>query len=283
MSRTVWLASYPKSGNTWFRVFLANLLFPAQAPVDLNRLPLQTPISTSRSHFDDLLGIPSALLSADEVERLRPAADQELRRVWPEPLLLRKAHDAYTSLADGRPLMGKGPDFAAIYILRNPWDVAVSLANHFNSTLDDAVNNLCSQDFLVPSEAPHLSYQLAVRLLSWEEHVRSWLTAQLPLYLIRYEEMHQDPLSTFRGAIRFLGLDCDDRAIQLALAASSFEKLQVQEQEERFRETPPGVPRFFRSGLVGEGLNALSVAQIERLEAMKARVEQTIDDRMLAP
>lgn len=282
MTRTVWLASYLKSGNTWLRIFLANLLFPEQAPVDINCLPLQTPNSTSRDLFDDLLGIPSALLKQEEVEFLRPAADQELRRTWPAPLLLRKAHDAYTLLADGRPLMGSGPDFAAIYILRNPWDVAVSLANHFNSTLDDAVNNLCSPDFLAPNDAPHLNYQLAVRLLNWEDHVRSWLTAPMPLYLIRYEDMHRDPLSTFRGVARFLGLDSDDVAIEVALAASRFEGLQVQERRQRFRETPPGVPLFFRSGLVGEGLNALSDAQIKRLEVMNVRVEKAIHDKTLA-
>lgn len=135
-ARTVWLASYPKSGNTWFRIFLANLLHPAQAPVDLNNLPERTPIASSRGHFDDLLGVPSALLTQTEINRLRPAADAELARNWEEPLLLRKAHDGYSWLPDGRPLLGRGPDYAAIYILRDPWDVAVSMTSHFGFTLE---------------------------------------------------------------------------------------------------------------------------------------------------
>ena len=93
----------------------------------LNDLPERTPIASSRGHFDDLLGVPSALLTQAEIDRLRPAADAELARVWGEPLLLRKAHDGYQRLPDGRSMMGQGPDYAALYILRDPWDVAVSM------------------------------------------------------------------------------------------------------------------------------------------------------------
>jgi len=160
MPRTVWLASYPKSGNTWFRIFLANLLHPEQAPVDLNQLPERTPIASSRGHFDDLLGVPSALLTQAEIDRLRPAADAELARAWDEPLLLRKAHDAYTRLPDGTPLMGQGPDFSAIYILRDPWDVAVSMTNHFNCDLDQAVANLTNPEFAVAVTRRKLNGQL---------------------------------------------------------------------------------------------------------------------------
>lgn len=80
MPRTIWLASYPKSGNTWLRLFLANLLPPEQAPVDLNQLSEPTPIAASRGHFDDLLGAPSALLTQTEIDRLRLAADAVVDR-----------------------------------------------------------------------------------------------------------------------------------------------------------------------------------------------------------
>ena len=80
MVRTVWLASYPKYGNTGLRIFLANPLHPEPPPVDLNNLPESTPIASSRSHFDDLLGVPSALLTQTEIDRLRPGADTELAR-----------------------------------------------------------------------------------------------------------------------------------------------------------------------------------------------------------
>lgn len=283
MPRTVWLASYPKSGNTWFRIFLANLLHPELAPIDLNRLPLQTPIASSRAHFDDLLGVPSVLLTADEIARLRPAADRELNRNWEQPLLLRKVHDAYTWLADGRPMLGEAPDFAALYILRAPWDVAMSMTNHFDCSLEQAVDHLCNPHFTVDKGGKSLRKQLAQRLLSWEEHARSWLDAPMPVHLLRYEDMRRNPLPSFRGAVRFLGLEHDDQAIEAALEACRFERLQRQEQEQRFRETPKHARQFFRSGTVGEGLSKLSDEQLSRLESMRQRVERAIAERREAP
>lgn len=279
MRRTVWLASYPKSGNTWFRIFLANLLHPEQAPVDLNQLPQQAPIASSRMYFDDLLGAPSALLTPLESARLRPAADRELNRTWEEPHLLRKVHDAYTWAGDGRPMLGQAPDFAAIYLLRAPWDVAMSMTNHFDCTPDEAVDHLCDPQFAVALSRKGLGGQLAQRLLSWEGHVRSWLDAPMALLLLRYEQMRNDPLPTFRGAVRFLGLDHDDAAIAVALEACRFERLQSQEREQRFKETPRHACQFFRSGRVGEGRVQLTPSQLERLEAMQQRVEQAIAAR----
>src|SRR6056297_24894 len=99
--QTVWLASYPKSGNTWFRVFLSNLLYPEFAPVDPNRLPLNNLIASARSPFHEIVGVPPSLLSPDEIDSLRPSVDQIIGRDWSRPICVRKAHDAYTYLPDG--------------------------------------------------------------------------------------------------------------------------------------------------------------------------------------
>lgn len=282
MPRTVWLASYPKSGNTWFRFFIANLLHPGGEPLDLNNLPVSTPIASSRSHFDNLLGIPSALLNPAEIARLRPAADRELSCTWLEPLLLRKVHDAYTWLGDGQPMLGRSPDFAAIYIVRDPWDVAVSMTNHFDYTVNEAVDRLCTSDFTLARSHKGLSNQLAQRLLSWEGHVMSWLDAPLSLHLMRYEEMRNEPVRVFRGAVRFLGLPHDDEAIEAALDACRFERLQSQERDRRFNEAPRHTRQFFRSGKVGEGLATLGADQLARLAAMKAKVDLAIAARKAA-
>lgn len=282
MPRTIWLASYPKSGNTWFRIFLANLLNPEQAPVDLNHLPERTPIASSRGHFDDLLGVPSALLTQAEIDRLRPAADAELVRLWDEALLLRKAHDGYQRLPDGIPIMGQGPAFAALYILRDPWDVAVSMTNHFNCSLEQAVENLCNPAFAMAKSHKGLNGQLRQDLGTWEAHATGWLQAPLDICLLRYEAMKAAPLREFRRAVRFLGLKHDDGAIEAALDACRFERLQQQEQAMRFREAPTTTRTFFRRGQIGEGLAQLSAAQREPLEAMRSRVDTVIEARGLA-
>lgn len=275
-ARTVWLASYPKSGNTWFRIFLANLLYPEQAPVDINALPLRTPIASARFEFDQGLGLPSSLLLPDEVRALRPLADEALAASWPEPVLYRKAHDAYEYLPDGRPMMGAGPGFAALYFLRHPCDVAVSAANHWSCTPDEAAARMLDSEMTLASGKRGVAVQLAQRQLTWEGHVLSWLAAPLSLRVLRYEDMRRQPLPTFRRAVRFLGLSQDDTAIQQALDACTLERLQAQEHAQGFRETPKKAQRFFRRGVIGEGEQMLSAEHREALQAAWQRVAASL-------
>ena len=71
MNGIIWLASYPKSGNTWFRVFLTNLLRDADTPASINELE-STPIASARGIFDNNIGFEASDLTADEIDRLRP-------------------------------------------------------------------------------------------------------------------------------------------------------------------------------------------------------------------
>jgi hypothetical protein len=278
MTRTVWLASYPKSGNTWFRLFIANLINPELAPVSFNAMKLATPIASSRQHFDQLLGVPSALLTQDEIDRMRGAADRQLAAGWGEDLLLRKAHDAYR-LADGTALLGEAPDFAAIHILRDPWDVAPSLANHMSCTLDQAVEHLCDPGFALAKGSKGLNSQLRQHHGTWADHALSWLSAPMDVHVMRYEAMKADPVAVFAAAVRYLRLPHDEAAVAAALEACRFDRLQDQEAAERFREGPRDTQRFFRSGRVGEGLETLREDQLGRLRAMHVQVEAALAAR----
>src|ERR1035438_8198169 len=67
MSEIVWLASYPKSGNTWLRVFLSNFLRPNAVPADINELEFGVG-AHDRALFDSALGVESADLTEEEIE-----------------------------------------------------------------------------------------------------------------------------------------------------------------------------------------------------------------------
>ena len=68
----IWLASYPKSGNTWLRVFLNNLLSEQERPVDINALNKTGPISSARFVFDKMTGIDSADFTPEEIDYYLP-------------------------------------------------------------------------------------------------------------------------------------------------------------------------------------------------------------------
>lgn len=112
--RTVWLPTfYPKSGNTWLRMLIANLSAEGDKPVDINDLPEGGGIASARGPFDHLLLIDSGLLTHDEVDCLRPRVYEELARgaqddeydevEAPPPLRFVKVHDAYTLTPKAEP------------------------------------------------------------------------------------------------------------------------------------------------------------------------------------
>ncbi|HVU23800.1 MAG TPA: sulfotransferase domain-containing protein, partial [Opitutus sp.] len=127
MKGIVWLASYPKSGNTWFRTFLTNFLRDGDAPAAINELA-GGPIASARIHFDEAVGYDSGEMTYDEIDALRPDVYRQWAREAQQTPFC-KIHDAYTFLPDGRPLSPPDATECALYFVRNPLDVAVSFAH----------------------------------------------------------------------------------------------------------------------------------------------------------
>jgi aryl sulfotransferase len=284
VTRTIWLASYPKSGNTWFRILVANLSAEDGKPVDINDLPERSGIASARGPFDHLTLIDSGLLTHDEIDCLRPRVYEALARgaeddeydVPPElpPVRFVKVHDAYTMTPRGEPLLAgrRGAD-GAIVIVRDPRDVAPSLANHDRSSIDDAIT------FMNNSQASHGSGtgrqhgQFRQKLPGWSGYVASWLDqTDLPLHLVRYEDMQADTVGTLRQALDFAGRRASDQEIRRAVDFANFDELKRQEQEKGFCELPRphlgGV--FFRRGEVGAWRDELTAEQVARIEAAHA-------------
>lgn len=268
MSGIYWLASYPKSGNTWLRVFLANLQQAqdtAAVPADINALETGE-IASSRGWLDDLLGFDSADLRPDEIEKLRPTvyrwtAQQETTQVG-----YHKIHDAFTYLPGGEPMISLSATLGALYIIRNPLDVAISASHHWGCTLERAITNLAQDDFTLAQYRRGLSSQVAQRLLNWSQHVLSWADAPgLDCCVIRYEDMLDAALPTFTRATGFLGLPADQAAIARAIAHSDFKILSAQEQAQGFKERSHKASRFFRNGRAGGWQDTLSSSQVEQI------------------
>lgn len=268
MAGIFWLASYPKSGNTWMRIFLTNYLQNGEQPADINRLD-GGPIASAREIFDDLVGVEASDLTLAEQELLRPRVYQEFAQSLEKDEFL-KVHDAYTYNADNLPLFPPEASRGVIYILRNPLAVAPSLANHINKTVDEAIATLNNQAGKKPGQLAGLGNQLPQRWLGWGEHVRSWAEARdQRLLLVRYEDMKKRSYDVFRAVIRFTGLEEDEARIRKAIEFSSFEQVKKQEVEKGFRERIRPTS-FFRKGETSAWKSELAPEQIERILAAQA-------------
>lgn len=290
--KSFWIASYPKSGNTWMRILLANLQATDGAPVRINAIPrMGGGIAASREVFDEVLLIDSGLLTQDEIDILRPRLHEELARTGDpgEPdserpaICFNKVHDAYTLTAKGEPLLAgaRGAD-GAIVIVRDPRDVAVSLAHHSDLTIDGAIAFMAS---------PRAAFRntrratlLRQRLLAWHLHVASWLDQRdVPLHLVRYEDMLGDTRSMLRQVAAFAGLRVTDEDADRAVRYSAFAELRRQEQQEGFRESPLPAQHqnFFRRGEAGGWRDQLSPAQVGRIEAAHGATMRRLGYRLV--
>ena len=264
MSRIVWLASYPKSGNTWFRVFLTNLQRQADTPANINALNT-TPTASSRRLFDQTVGYESSDLTLDEVDRLRPWVYEHLAATMPETLYM-KVHDAYTMTTTGEPLFSAAATRGALYFLRNPLDVCVSCAHHMACDVETVLQAMSDDNCALDAQTNRLPPQLRQRLLSWSRHVLSWIQeTPFPVLVVRYEDMHQCPLETFTRAAIFAGLQHDRQRVVRALHQSSFAELQKQESAHGFQEKPTRAAAFFRQGTIGSWRQCLTQDQVQRI------------------
>lgn len=259
-----WLASYPKSGNTWMRAFISNLKRGTGEAVDINDLDTGD-IASSYGWVEQALGVEIKELSQDEIDRLRPEAYAWLAREAGETGY-HKIHDANTCLGEGQPLFPAHAARGALCIVRNPLDVAISLAHHCHCDIDQAIRNMGNPAFSFCGSGIRLYPQLRQKLLSWSGHVESWLDAPgLNRLVVRYEDMQATPLETFTAAARFLELPSDEPSILRALNHCKMETLQKQEAEKGFKERMPKVAAFFRKGIAGDWVQTLTREQVDAI------------------
>ena len=261
----VWLASYPKSGNTWLRLLLDSM-HSGGAAVNLESTALNAPQASDRNLFDEALGLKSSDLTPVEVEVLRPRAFF-LEAANAQKPLFRKVHDAWRYTKEGEELFPSTLTHTAIYMVRDPRDVAISLAHHMSVNIDDAIEMMSDTTFTLAPVAQGLSILLPQVLLSWDKHVESWLDRSgLSPLLLRYEDMLEDPVACCRAICSRLGWTLKEGVIDAAIEQTSFRRLADQEKRTGFSERGAPDRPFFRAGRAGGWLNILTTDQIRRIE-----------------
>jgi hypothetical protein len=265
MAKIFWLASYPKSGNTWMRVLLINYLRDDTEPVDINRLE-KSPIASDRVWFDEWVGVEASALDKNVIEMLRPGVYRCMAREEKETIYM-KVHDAWGLTNRGEGLFPADVTGGVVYILRNPLDLASSCANHWGLSIEQAVEDLCDQNFALAKLQREMTQQLYQFVGLWGDHVNSWLNESgLPVHLIRYEDLQSDPETFFGYVVRFCGLPWDADRVRRAVSFSDFSELKRQEQTKDFRERLDTAQScFFRRGQAGSWREELPAHLVQRL------------------
>jgi len=262
MGKIVWIASYPKSGNTWVRAFLHNLMRDSAEAYDINRLSDLTLGDSQVRWFQRLLNKPAREYTNEELAALRPRVHKLLTETSPDPVFV-KTHNAVVEYA-GTPMITLELTAGAIYVIRNPLDVVLSHADHYGNSIDRTIEIMSTTgSMMMPGE-----HHVAELHSSWSDHVLSWTGVPNPaLHVVRYEDMLDKPLGTFTGIVKFLRLPASRERIERAIKRSSFKVLQAQERSHGFVEKTKVSERFFRVGKAGQWQTGLTPEQVERMVA----------------
>ena len=208
MARIVWLASYPKSGNTWVRFMLGNLWLGRAA-------------------------------SSAEIGNQVPDIHYGLngQHLFGQHLLVIKTHWKYWT---GLPM--REDTIGAIYVLRHPVDVLESCQNFGmlrsgglrQSNAPEELRKISDQwvdDFIAHGGYPKFQQS---GIGTWEENVRSWTWSglALPKLVLRYEDLQADPVAGLTRIAKFLDLRKSDAEIAAAAERASRENMRTIEEQE---------------------------------------------------
>lgn len=247
--KITWLASYAKSGNTWVRLFLSRILLGEAWDMDKAQAQIPHMLAIIQPKKDWLKVDLSDSAVAREVaqmwipiqQRIRASGDYNHRNTT-----LLKTHNAFVEL-EGHAFSNEAQSEKAVYIVRDPRDVVLSLAHHIDLSPEECAQSLQNPFLLMVPDVDYVPEFWG----DWGAHYRSWRDFGLgPQLTLRYEDLLTSPATSFRKLLDFLDWRDDDAAIDAALDAVVFDKLKNAEQERGFIEAPSD-RKFFRRGVAG--------------------------------
>ena len=265
----IWLASYPKSGNTWLRSLLSTYFFSKDGnfKFDLLKHIDQFP---SYDHFKD-----------HKEEFLNPTDTakhwlQEQNKINVDrKIKFFKTHSALCAI-DGNRFTNPQNTLGAIYIIRDPRNVITSLAHHYQLNLEEAFEFMKTEKKAIIQKKAK-SYVGFTALFSWIFHQKSWIDNKLyPTLVIRYEDLQDETFSTLKKVIKFINITTksnklfDREKAKKSIQSCSFEKLKKLENDQGFAEAIISKDKnkklsFFNLGKNNDYKKLLDIKLIDRM------------------
>ena len=230
----IWLASYPKSGNTWVRSIISTLLYSNDGNFnfELIKKVSQFPEKKYFKEFIDDFGnfnkIKESWILAQDTINL----DNQIKILKTHQGKYNVGKDSFTN--DRNTL-------ATIYIVRDPRTLVSSISNHYTLTLDEAFNFLMTPQ-IIGNNKKWEDKETGMKCLlgKWNDHYRSWTRDKSNLLLIKYEDLIKNPENELEKIINFLkkylNVETNKNKNKEILETTSFKSLKEMEQKGLFKE-----------------------------------------------
>ena len=194
----IWLASYPKSGNTWIRIFLSTLLYSSDKPiVNINNNHIKQ--FPTKSDFDNLT---DNVMDMDEFAKNCILAQQRIN--LDNRIKILKTHNAYWQNYEKNYFFtDKENTLGVIYIVRDPRNVITSIMDYFNKKSYKETLEFLIDNYKVVGGTKFES-GIPTILFSWANHYNSWKQFKKNYLLIKYEDLLDKPQEEFLKISNYL-------------------------------------------------------------------------------
>jgi len=232
----IWIASFPKSGNTWVRSMISSLIYTDTGVFNFEIIKKiqQFP---NKKHFENL---------TEEYQNIH-----ELKKFWitaqdklnlDQKIKFFKTHHINCKIGENS-FTNNNNTLGTIYIVRDPRSLVESFSNFYNKDKSLAIQNITSKGFVSGANYIKNKQNNVFTIIgSWNDHYNSWSKTSANLLLIKYEDLLSDPFKELNRIIiflkKFMTFKYDDYKIQNIISSTSFEKMQKMENDEGFFEMP---------------------------------------------
>ena len=231
----IWIASYPKSGNTWVRSIISSYFFTDTGDFDFNLLK-NISLYPGPKYFKNKINKPG------EVSLFWESSQKNI--VSKEKQTFLKTHNALIAL-NNRLFTSEKTSLGAIYIVRDPRNILSSLKNHYDfKDYNEAFEFMKNKKKYIWDIRKNNDYSGFQFLGSWQEHYKSWIKNQkFKTLLVKYEDLERDCYSTSLKLIQYILLlkgkesKVDEKKLFRSIESTKFDVLKKKENDFGFDES----------------------------------------------
>ena len=233
----LWIASYPKSGNTWVRSLLSSYFYSQDGIFDqkllekIDQFPEKKHFSNFNYDSTDVTSTSKFWIKAQE----KINEDKKLKFFKTHNVLGAINENIFTNIKN---------TIGCIYIIRDPRNVITSLKNHYEITNDDALQFMTNENKFIYDYHKKNDYSDFQFISSWEKNYKSWIRQNsFPVKIIKYEDLYNETFNILRDLVKFINKttnnrnDFDNKKAKNAVQSSSFDRLQNIEKSNGFSES----------------------------------------------
>ena len=237
----IWIASYPKSGNTWLRAFISSLLYKNHNLNSFDKMkqihayPLSKDFYNLLDDFDNFEEISKNWEKSQNVLNL----DKKIRFLKTHHVLCSINNNFFTNYKNS---------LGVIYVVRDPRNIITSLKHHYsfknyNEALEFILDKNRFSGKLDKKKLYDRETEFPTYISSWNNNYNSWKNFKKNYLLIKYEDLIKDPKTQFKNIAKYLcklfKIKINEKDINNSILESSFKNLKKSEEIFGFSEAPP--------------------------------------------